>query len=61
MVELVGLLFIPLENKIRAYSFNGKTAVSKRVVPGSSPGGPANVVVLLLAPVQPASQFRYVR
>lgn len=26
----------------RAYSFNGKTSVSKTEVPGSSPGGPAN-------------------
>lgn len=24
-----------------AYSFNGKTSVSKTEVPGSSPGGPA--------------------
>lgn len=27
---------------IWAYSFNGKTSVSKTEVPGSSPGGPAN-------------------
>jgi hypothetical protein len=25
----------------RVYSFNGKTSHSKREVPGSSPGGPA--------------------
>jgi hypothetical protein len=27
---------------LRAYSFNGKTSVSKTEVPGSSPGGPAS-------------------
>ena len=29
-----------------AYSFNGKTSVSKTAVPGSSPGGPAKLFIM---------------
>ena len=40
--------------EIRAYSFNGKTALSKSVVPRSSRGGPALLLPLLMKRVLPA-------